>query len=60
MKKYIKDIFPAFVISLVGSFMLYINEPIMMLAGNVNDFWFDLKFLLKFTELSLYLSSKEQ
>ena len=49
MKKYIKGILPAFIVSFVSSFMFYINEPIMMLAGNVNDFWFDLSFLMKFS-----------
>ena len=49
MKKYLKDILPAFIISFVSGFMLFIYEPIIMYASNVNDFWFDLYVLLSCT-----------
>ncbi len=36
-----KKLVPAYVLSVVISFMLFIYEPIIMYATNVNDFWFD-------------------
>ena len=42
-----KKLFPAYVISFVLSFMLYIFEPITMYLTNVNDFWFDLSVIIK-------------
>ena len=43
MKKYL----PQVVLSFAVSFMMFIYEPIVMYANNINDFWFDLKILLK-------------
>lgn len=41
-----RNIFAAIILSFVGSFMLFIYEPITMYANNVNDFWFDLYTIL--------------
>ena len=46
MKKYLKNMWVSYVLSLVLPFMLFICEPIIMFANNVNDFWFDIKSLL--------------
>lgn len=46
MKKFVKDMLPAFVIGFILSFMLFIYEPITMFANNPNDLWFDIKTLL--------------
>ena len=43
MKKYLPQVVLAFAVS----FMMFIYEPIVMYANNINDFWFDLKILLK-------------
>ena len=45
MKK-LKPLIPAYVLSLVFSFMLYIFEPLTMYGTNVYDFWFDLYIML--------------
>ena len=42
-----KKLLPAIILSFTFSFMLYIYEPIIMYAPNVNDFWFDLYIMLK-------------
>ena len=52
MKKILKDMLPAIIIAFATSFMLYIYEPIITYAGNINDFWFDLK--LMFPNILLY------
>lgn len=44
-KNNIRDIISPFVISLCLTFMLFIYEPIMMYASNIDDFWFDFKLL---------------
>lgn len=49
MKKYLKEILPAFILALVASFMLFVYEPIIMYASNVNDFWFDFYVLMSST-----------
>ena len=33
-------------LTLVTLFMLFIYEPIIMYAGNIDDFWFDLYMIL--------------
>ena len=45
MKK-LKPLIPAYILSFVFSFMLYIFEPLTMYGTNVNDFWFDLYIML--------------
>ena len=45
MKK-LKPLIPAYVLSFVFSFMLYIFEPLTMYGTNVYDFWFDLYIML--------------
>lgn len=42
-----KDLIPAFVLSFASSFMLFIYEPTLMYATNINDFWFDFWMMLK-------------
>ena len=37
-----KKLLPAIILSFAFSFMVFIYEPIIMYAPNVNDFWFDL------------------
>ena len=46
MKNNMKKLIPAYVLSFVISFMLYICEPILIYSTNVNDFWFDFKTML--------------
>ena len=46
MKKYIKEIWPSYILSIVISFMLFLYEPIVFYSNNVNDLWFDLGTLL--------------
>ena len=41
-----KKLIPAYIISLVFSFMLYIYEPIIMYANNMDDFWFGLYIII--------------
>ena len=43
MKNNIKNLMPAYILSFVISFMLYVYEPILIYSSNVNDFWFDFK-----------------
>lgn len=61
MKKNIKKLIPAYILSFTISFMIYIYEPIVTYSTNINDFWFDLKtiigvILLCFCSLFLLLS----
>lgn len=46
MKNNIKKLLPAYILSFVISFMIYIYEPILTYSTNVNDFWFDFKTML--------------
>ena len=41
-----KKLLPAYILSFVMAFMLYVYEPLTMYGTNVNDFWFDLYILL--------------
>lgn len=41
-----KKLIPAYILSFVISFMLFIYEPITMYANNINDFWFDLSMII--------------
>ena len=47
MKKFIKEIAPAIILAFVGSFMIFIYEPINIFAASTEDFWFDFSSLLK-------------
>lgn len=62
MKNNIKKLVPAYILSFVISFMLYIYEPMLMYSSNINDFWFDFQsmmsvipiyFILLFVGLSI-------
>ena len=46
IKSNIEKLIPSFIISFAISFMLYIYEPILTYANNIDDFWFDLKALI--------------
>ena len=46
MKNNIKNLMPAYILSFVISFMLYVYEPILIYSANVDDFWFDFKTML--------------
>lgn len=46
MKKFVKDMLPAFIIGLIISFMMFVYEPIIMFLNNPNDLWFDINTLL--------------
>ena len=46
MKKFIKNMLPAFIIGLIISFMMFVYEPITMFLNNPNDLWFDINTLL--------------
>ena len=46
MKKFIKNMLPAFIIGLIISFMMFVYEPITMFLNNPNDLWFDINILL--------------
>ena len=46
MKKVLKNMIPAFLLSFLTSFMLFIYEPIITYTANVNDFWFDSGLML--------------
>ena len=46
MKKFIKNMLPAFIIGLIISFMMFVYEPIIMFLNNPNDLWFDINTLL--------------
>ena len=49
-----KKLIPAYVISFVFAFMLWLYEPITMYMLNVHDFWFDLHIVFKpLLEMSL-------
>ena len=63
MMNNIKKLVPAYILSFVISFMLYIYEPILTYSTNINDFWFDFNtmigviliyFLLLFLGLSIF------
>lgn len=61
VKENFKNLIPAYVLSFVISFMLYIYEPILIYSANMNDFWFDFKtmifpIMLFFANLFLALS----
>ena len=47
MKKILKDLIPAFVLTFSFCFMLFIYEPIVLYINNSNDFWFDLFTMIK-------------
>lgn len=62
LKEILKDLIPAYILSFVTSFMLYIYEPILTYSSNIDDFWFDFKtmitpiilfFLILFVVLSI-------
>lgn len=55
MKRYLKEIFPAFALALVSSFMLFLYEPIVTYSSNVNDFWFDLSTLLSCVGIMFFI-----
>ena len=42
-----KKLLPAYILCLVFCFMLFIYEPIMMYANNMNDFWFNFNIMIK-------------
>ena len=46
MKKILKELIPAIILALVASFMLFIYEPIITYAANMDDFWFDLNLMM--------------
>ena len=46
MKKFVKDMLPAFIIGLIISFMMFVYEPIIMFLNNPNDLWFNINTLL--------------
>ena len=46
MKKLLKNMIPALIISFLLSFMLFIYEPIITYTANVNDFWFDSRLMI--------------
>lgn len=41
-----KKVIPAYILSFIICFMLFIYEPITMYANNINDFWFDLRIII--------------
>lgn len=41
-----KKLVPAYILSFVISFMLFIYEPVMMYSTNMNDFWFNLDIMI--------------
>ena len=41
-----KKLIPAYILSFVISFMLFIYEPLTMYANNIDDFWFDLSLII--------------
>jgi len=44
MKK-VKELIPAYIIAFCISFMLFIHEPIILYATNIEDIWFDIYIL---------------
>lgn len=63
LKELLKDLIPAYILSFVTSFMLYIYEPILTYSSNIDDFWFDFKtmitpiilfFVILFVVLSIF------
>ena len=46
MKKIIKELIPAIILALVASFMIFIYEPIITYAANIDDFWFDFNLMM--------------
>lgn len=53
-KGFWKQLKPAYIISFVFCFMLFIYEPILMYSTNKNDFWFDFGIML-FPTFMLFL-----
>lgn len=49
-----KKLMPIYILAFVFCFMLFIYEPIMLFATNMNDFWFDFALLIK-TNLIVFL-----
>lgn len=47
MKKILKNILPAYVLTFVFAFMLFCYEPIYMYITNMCDFWFDIQTMIK-------------
>ena len=47
MKKYLKEILPAVILSVTTAFMFFVCEPITIYASNTEDFWFDMRILVK-------------
>lgn len=56
MKKYFKEIWPAYILSLVLSYMLFFYEPIIFYSNNIEDLWFDLGILLNNTLILFFIS----
>lgn len=46
IKGVIKDLAPACVVLFVSCFMMFVFEPILIYATNINDFWFDIRILI--------------
>lgn len=46
MKKYLKDMIPAIILSFITGFMLYIYEPILTYSSNIDDIWFDFQLMM--------------
>lgn len=46
VKGVVRDLAPACVLLFTGCFMMFIFEPILMYASNINDFWFDFKIMI--------------
>lgn len=49
MKKILKDLIPAFVLTFSFCFMLFIYEPIVLYINNISDFWFDIFIMMKYS-----------
>lgn len=47
MKKTLKKLLSAYILCFVFCFMLFIYEPIIMYATNINDFWFDFSVFIE-------------
>lgn len=55
MKNNIKKLIPAYILSFVISFMLYIYEPILTYSTNINDFWFDFNTMIGIVPIYFFL-----
>ncbi len=42
-----KKLIPAFLVTFFFCFMVFLYEPILMYATNIDDFWFDLEIMIK-------------